>query len=130
MASESKTAPAQGGTAKLLAALFLALVLAGLAVRFHAAGQASSIYGPTHVTAGSRGVFLLFSNELHRFSTQGRWLGSVTIESLGVQESPIDLVALADGRLGEIQRLGGRGERSALGHLDKGAQCSDFHYSK
>jgi hypothetical protein len=99
MASESKTAPAQGGTAKLLAALFLALVLAGLAVRFHAAGQASSIYGPTHVTAGSRGVFLLFSNELHRFSTQGRWLGSVTIESLGVQESPIDLVALADGRL-------------------------------
>ena len=99
MTSESKTAPTQGGTVKLLAALFLALLLAGLAVRFHAAGQASSIYGPTHVTAGSRDVFLLFSNELHRFSEQGEWLGSVTIESLGVRESPIDLVALADGRL-------------------------------
>ena len=62
---------------RLLAVLFLSLVLAGLAVRFHATGQASSIYGPTHITAGGQGVFLSFSDEIHRFSEQGQSLGTV-----------------------------------------------------
>lgn len=81
------------------AILFLLLLLACLAGRFWASERAARSTGPTHIAAGGDRVVLVAGGSLYRLDAAGRLLDTIPLEAAGVDDDPIDLRILADGRL-------------------------------
>lgn len=82
-----------------LSLLFLALLLASLALRFWASDRAWQKSGPTHLTAARGQVYLFAGKELFHLSFDGKLLGIYAAEATGIEDDPIDLRLNADGRL-------------------------------
>lgn len=79
------------GLANVLAVLFLALVLVGLAGRFWASDKAFTFTGPTHITISEEGLWLYTSQQLVQLSRSGELLQTVALEQAGLKDDPIDL---------------------------------------
>lgn len=85
------------GTA--LAVLFLLLFFAALGARLWASNQSTHFAGPTHLAVGNDRVYAHVDGQLHVLSTDGVSLDRVAVEQLGLDDAPIDLRVLSDGRL-------------------------------
>ncbi|MNR18050.1 hypothetical protein D3C85_1347510 [compost metagenome] len=68
---------------------------------------------------------------IHPCPDQGglEWLG-VTVEQLHAQRLLKVLHAPGDGRLGQLQRLGGMADGLATNHFDKGIDIINFHLAR
>jgi len=82
-----------------LSLLFLVLMLASLATRFWAIDRAWQKTGPTHLAAGSDQVYLFAAGELLHLSVDGELLDRWGPEQTGLNDVPIDLRLMGDGRL-------------------------------
>lgn len=85
------------GTA--LAVLFMLLFLGALGVRFWASGEASRDAGPDHIAAGSDRVYVHVEGELVALSASGEIVSRRALTQLGLDDTPIDLRVLTDGRV-------------------------------
>ena len=77
-----------------LALLFLALMLAGLGIRFWASEKATMFGGPTHIAAGDEQVFLVAAGNIFHLTRDGELLGVSTPDLTGLMDDPIDLKAV------------------------------------
>ena len=82
-----------------LAIGFLALLLAGLIARFWASDKAYQFTGPTHIAAGAEHVYVFAAGSMYHLTVAGELLSVVSSETTGLNDDPIDLRVLADGRL-------------------------------
>lgn len=82
-----------------LAVLFMLLFLGALGVRFWASGEATRVLGPDHIAVGSERVYLHVNRELVALSASGEILERRTLDQLGIEDAPIDLRVLQDGRV-------------------------------
>jgi len=82
-----------------LSLLFLALMLASLGGRFWAVEQAWQKIGPTHIAVRGEQVYLFAAGELMHLSLDGELLHRWGPEQTGLNDEPIDLRVVADGRL-------------------------------
>lgn len=83
----------------ILAIVFLALFLAGLAARYWADSQAAVYTGPTHIAADESQVVLFAAGHLYRFSSEGELLDIISLEQAGLPGDPIDLRFSSEGNL-------------------------------
>jgi len=82
-----------------LAIGFLALLLAGLAARFWASDKAYQFTGPTHIAAGAEQVYVFAAGDMYRLTLAGELLDVISSEITALDDEPIDLRVLPDGRL-------------------------------
>ena len=82
-----------------LAFVFLALMLAALAIRFWVGEKGYQFTGPTHIAAGEDRVYLHAAGDLYTLAGSGELLSVMQPELTGLRDIPIDLRVLPDGRL-------------------------------
>src|SRR6266705_2895409 len=81
------------------ALLFMALFLGALGLRLWASSKSTEVNGPDHIAAGPERVYVHANGELLVLSASGKLLARQAIASLGVNDAPIDLGVLQDGRV-------------------------------
>ena len=85
--------------AKGFALLFLALMLAGVGLRFWASDKAYGFTGPTHIAAGEQHVYLFAAGDIYRLTHAGELLSVSPPALTGLKDDPIDLRVLPGGQL-------------------------------
>jgi hypothetical protein len=85
--------------ATVLSVLFLVLFLSAFGARVWTSGEASRRTGPDHIAVVGERVIVHVKGELLTLSTAGTVQHRQPLAALGLQDSPIDLRALEDGRL-------------------------------
>lgn len=68
--------------------IFLVLLLLGLSARFWVSDLEYSFTGPSHITAGTTGVYLYASGSIFHLSSEGEFLAVIDISRTGLEEGP------------------------------------------
>ena len=82
-----------------LAVVFMLLFLGALGLRIWASTMSMDYVGPDHVAAGQGRVYVHVSGELYMLSESGTLLSVFSRDQTGLEDYPIDLRVLRDGRV-------------------------------
>ena len=81
------------------AILFMLLFAASLGVLFWSSGKVYDYVGPDHISANSNAIYVHANGEILVFSHSGSLQKRYSKNDTGITDAPIDLRALADGRV-------------------------------